>query len=214
MAGPQSTMGVPHAPTVKWSQGGGRSNVKKTQWGLPDAQAPQGQRPSVQGDPGFAPTATAVVPKPSVQPQEGWAVPGMGPASSTGIVSKAIQSAMAQIGDPYVWGAGRDYGNKNPSSFDCSGLTSWSYAQAGVRIPGTADAQYRGAKLRSGGIESYKPGDLVFFSFGRLGSGRADHVGIYLGNGQFIQAPRRGSTVQVSNLSGAYASHLLGAGTY
>lgn len=209
-------MGVPHVSAVTWSQGGGRANVKKPKWGLPDAQASQAQRPSVPDSwTGAAPpVADVVAPKPAEPDHVGWQVQGMGPYSGSGVVSKAISSAMAQIGDPYVWGAGRDYGNKNPSSFDCSGLTSWSYAQAGVRIPGTADAQFRGAKLRSGGIESYKPGDLVFFSFGRLGAGRADHVGLYIGNGQFVQAPRKGSTVQVSQLSGAYASHLLGAGTY
>ncbi|WP_049566127.1 NlpC/P60 family protein [Streptomyces sp. SBT349] len=94
----------------------------------------------------------------------------------------ALSAAAGKIGSPYVWGA------TGPSSFDCSGLTSWAFSQAGVSLPRTSQAQAgMGTAL---GMSELAPGDLVFY-YSDL-----HHVGIYAGNGQIIHSPRPGSSVE------------------
>ncbi|MGV9874266.1 C40 family peptidase, partial [Streptomyces cellulosae] len=83
---------------------------------------------------------------------------------------------------PYVWGA------NGPHGFDCSGLTQWAYAQAGVALPRTSQAQrYAGRQVP---LSEARPGDLVLY--------RADasHVAMYMGNGQVIHAPYPGAPVR------------------
>ena len=93
---------------------------------------------------------------------------------------------MQELGKPYVWGAA------GPSSFDCSGLVMYVYAQVGVSLPHNAAAMYSyGTPVAYGDLQ---PGDLVFFS----GLG---HMGIYIGGGQFIHAPHTGDVVKISNMS-------------
>ncbi|MYX94541.1 hypothetical protein GT045_06875 [Streptomyces sp. SID486] len=101
---------------------------------------------------------------------------------ASGRASAAFAAAQSQIGKPYVYGA------TGPSSFDCSGLTSWAYAQAGVSIPRTSEAQ-AGIGTRIG-MSDLKVGDLVFF-YGDL-----HHVGLYAGNGQVLHAPHTGAVVR------------------
>ncbi|MFD9501544.1 NlpC/P60 family protein [Streptomyces sp. NPDC060035] len=94
----------------------------------------------------------------------------------------ALMAARQALGSPYVWGA------DGPSSFDCSGLMQWAYAQAGVSLPRTSQAQrYAG---RTVPLEAARPGDLVAY--------RADasHIGMYAGNGQVIHAPYPGAPVR------------------
>ncbi|ONK14976.1 NlpC/P60 family protein [Streptomyces sp. MP131-18] len=99
----------------------------------------------------------------------------------------ALDAAAGKIGAPYVWGA------TGPSSFDCSGLTSWAFSQAGVSLPRTSQAQAgMGPAL---GMSELAPGDLVFF-YSDL-----HHVGIYAGNGQIIHAPRPGSSVEYLSIN-------------
>ncbi|GAA3137932.1 C40 family peptidase [Streptomyces rameus] len=101
---------------------------------------------------------------------------------ASGRASAAFSAAQSQIGKPYVYGA------TGPSSFDCSGLTSWAYAQAGVSIPRTSEAQANiGTRV---GMSDLKVGDLVFF-YGDL-----HHVGLYAGNGQVLHAPHTGAVVR------------------
>ncbi|MFE3143562.1 NlpC/P60 family protein [Streptomyces scopuliridis] len=96
--------------------------------------------------------------------------------------SAAFSAAQSKIGTPYVYGA------SGPSSFDCSGLTSWAYAQAGVSIPRTSEAQANaGSRL---GMSQLQQGDLVIF-YGDL-----HHVGFYAGNGQVLHAPKPGASVR------------------
>jgi len=99
----------------------------------------------------------------------------------------ALRFALKQIGDPYVFGAA------GPSHWDCSGLTMVAFAQAGVSLPHSSQAQIRYGRRISRG--SLRPGDLVFF-FRDL-----THVGIYLGNGLMVHAPRPGRKVQVAPIN-------------
>lgn len=127
----------------------------------------------------YSPSAKAVVsaPPPSVNV----------PASGRG--RAVVQAAMAQLGKPYVWGAA------GPNSFDCSGLTMYVYARAGVSLPHSAAAQYNiGRKVSRSNLQ---PGDLVFGAHG----GYIGHVGIYIGNDSYIQAPQSGDVVKISRLS-------------
>ncbi|MFI5755360.1 NlpC/P60 family protein [Streptomyces sp. NPDC051569] len=96
--------------------------------------------------------------------------------------SAAFAAAQSKIGTPYVYGA------SGPSSFDCSGLTSWAYAQAGVSIPRTSESQANaGQRL---GMSQLQQGDLVIFY------GDYHHVGFYAGNGQVLHAPKPGASVR------------------
>ncbi|KOG57644.1 glycoside hydrolase [Streptomyces virginiae] len=106
----------------------------------------------------------------------------------------ALRYAAAQIGKPYVWGA------EGPGSFDCSGLTSQAWAHAGRAIPRTSQEQW--ARLPKVPLESLRPGDLVVYF------PKATHVGMYVGDGKVIQAPRPGARVKVSPIA---ANPLLGA---
>ncbi|MBO1419298.1 C40 family peptidase [Streptomyces sp. FH025] len=116
-------------------------------------------------------------------------------APASGSVEAAIDYALAQLGKPYVWG-----GN-GPSGYDCSGLVQQAYRRAGISLPRVADDQYAATTAISSG--QLRRGDLVFWS----DSGRASgihHVGIYLGGGKFVEAPRPGTTVRISTLSSGY----------
>jgi peptidoglycan DL-endopeptidase CwlO len=104
--------------------------------------------------------------------------------------------AMHYLGVPYVWGG------SSPSGFDCSGFVMYVYSQVGVSLPHYTGAQWNvGVPVSRGDLQ---PGDLVFFD----GLG---HVGIYIGGNEFIHAPHTGTVVQVSSLSGWYASTYDGA---
>ena len=118
-------------------------------------------------------------------------------------VENVIRTASNQIGTPYVWG-----GKTPGKGFDCSGLVQYSLAQgANVRVPRTAAEQYAASvKVASG---SASRGDLVFF---RTRGSSVSHVGIYLGNGKFLHAPRKGKTVTVSTISGYWQDRLIGFG--
>ncbi|HPY40493.1 MAG TPA: C40 family peptidase, partial [Thiolinea sp.] len=113
------------------------------------------------------------------------------------------RTAASEIGTPYVWG-----GTTPGKGFDCSGLVQHSLAQgANVRIPRTAAEQYAASVKVANGQASR--GDLVFF---RTHGGGVSHVGIYLGNGKFLHAPRKGKTVTVSTISGYWQDRLIGFG--
>jgi cell wall-associated NlpC family hydrolase len=113
------------------------------------------------------------------EPRTDDVVPDAGSGSSRAMA--ALGAAQSKLGVPYV------YGSAGPSTFDCSGLTSWAYAQAGIALPRTSQSQANaGTRVTQAQLQ---PGDLVFYYSG------LSHVGMYVGNGQIIHAPRTGSTV-------------------
>lgn len=105
------------------------------------------------------------------------------------IAAAAIAAARSRLGVPYVWGA------TGPGSFDCSGLTQWSYAHAGVALPRTAAEQWYSGPHPS--MSQLQPGDLLFWAFDPNDPATIHHVAIYIGNGQMIAAPHTGENVQI-----------------
>jgi peptidoglycan DL-endopeptidase CwlO len=98
----------------------------------------------------------------------------------------AVRTALAQVGDPYVWAAA------GPNAFDCSGLTQYAYASAGISLPHSSRMQATmGAPVSR---SSLQPGDLLFFY------SPISHVGMYIGNGQMVHASTSGSPVKVSSV--------------
>ena len=103
----------------------------------------------------------------------------------------AVNTAMAQIGLPYVWGG--DGPTNGDAGFDCSGLTTFAYAAAGVNLPRTAHTQYyAGPHVASGA--PLQAGDLVFYGT----PAKVHHVGMYIGDGKMVNAPTFGKPVQVA----------------
>lgn len=98
----------------------------------------------------------------------------------------AMNKLMQQIGKPYRWG-----GSSPRTGFDCSGLVYYAYKDlVKIRIPRTANEMYHLRDAAPIERSELKNGDLVFFR--TQGRGTADHVGVYVGNGKFIQSPRTG----------------------
>ena len=113
------------------------------------------------------------------------------PTNTTNVQQAIVREAFKHLGKPYVWGA------KGPNTFDCSGLTYYVYMKAtGHYIGGwTGEQQYAGTQIP---VSQSQPGDLVFWG---PSSGVTHHVGIYIGNGQFIHAPQPGDKVRVTSIS-------------
>jgi peptidoglycan DL-endopeptidase CwlO len=100
--------------------------------------------------------------------------------------AKALAFARAQIGKPYVWGA------TGPGSYDCSGLTQAAWKAAGVDLPRTTYDQVNAGTTVS--LSAARPGDLIFF-YDNIG-----HVGLYIGNGMMIHAPKPGTYVREESI--------------
>jgi peptidoglycan DL-endopeptidase CwlO len=99
----------------------------------------------------------------------------------------AVQTALAQVGDPYAWGGA------GPNAFDCSGLIQYAYASVGVALP-------HSSRMQSGvgtpvSLSALQPGDLLFFY------SPVSHVGIYIGNGQMVHSSTYGQPVSVVDLA-------------
>src|SRR5690349_14309610 len=118
-------------------------------------------------------------------------VPGTpaGGALTAAQLTTALRAAESRRGLPYVWGAA------GPSSFDCSGLVEWSFAQAGISMPRVAADQARTGL--SVPVTRLQPGDLLFYHTDPTDPGYISHVAIYLGNGWMIQAPQPGMDVEI-----------------
>ncbi|WP_282090545.1 C40 family peptidase [Streptomyces tendae] len=112
---------------------------------------------------------------------------------ATGRGRKAVEYATAQLGKPYQWGA------EGPTSYDCSGLTSQAWVWAGQTIPRTSQQQWK--QLRHVDVEDMRPGDLIIYF------DDASHVGMYVGDGSMVHAPRPGRAITVA---GAGSMPILG----
>ena len=108
------------------------------------------------------------------------------------VARAAVRWAMAQLGDPYRWGA------TGPDRFDCSGLTSSAYRAAGVAIPRVSRAQWGAGEHVE--VANLLPGDLVFFADDPRNPATIHHVGMYIGNGLMVHAPHTGDVVRVASI--------------
>jgi len=104
----------------------------------------------------------------------------------------AVRWALAQLGDPYRWGA------SGPDSFDCSGLTSSAYRAAGTAIPRVSRAQWNAGPHVD--VSGLLPGDLVFYADNTRDPATIHHVGLYIGNGLMVHAPHTGAVVMVASI--------------
>jgi cell wall-associated NlpC family hydrolase len=140
----------------------------------PEPTTPEPTTPAPTTPPAPAPTTPAPAPAPTPVP----------PASSG--ADAAIAFAAAQIGDPYKWGAA------GPDAWDCSGLTAGAWAKGGKSLPHYSVAQFTGSTRIT--AAQLAPGDLVFWGSSSNPSS-IYHVGLYVGDGQMIHAPRTGRPV-------------------
>jgi len=116
------------------------------------------------------------------------------PVSQQQIIDRAKQA----LGTPYIWG-----GDSLTGGVDCSGLVQQVYASFGIQLPRVTYQQINtGQSVQIGNLQ---PGDLVFFDTDKSQKG-PDHVGIYLGGGKFIHAPKPGDSVKISSLTDSYYS--------
>ncbi|HEY5836374.1 NlpC/P60 family protein [Streptomyces sp.] len=127
--------------------------------------------------PGAADRAFRVRPAPPAAPLTAAPLPAVSSRAAL-----AVAAARRTIGAPYVWGAG------GPDAFDCSGLTRYAYARAGVALPRTSQGQANAG--RHVPLDQARPGDLVIYR------SDASHVGLYVGGGQVIHAPYPGARVR------------------
>jgi hypothetical protein len=129
-----------------------------------------------------------------------------GYGQSSGPTNRVVELARSQIGMPYVWGASDPH-----VGFDCSGLVEWVYAQVGVNLPRTAQAQYDATSRLS--HDQLQPGDLVFFANTYPSAELITHVGIYVGNGLMINAANPTDGVgEMPVFTGYWATHYAGGG--
>jgi peptidoglycan DL-endopeptidase LytE len=110
--------------------------------------------------------------------------------------SPVTQMASSYLGVPYVWGG------TTPNGFDCSGFVRYVYQQTGVELPRTSLDMYATVGTS---VTDLKPGDLVFFA----NKNKVDHVGIYIGNNQFISAANKG--VKIDSLASQWGDKYVGA---
>ncbi len=152
-----------------------------------NAQIERAERRAAAGARAAATAAVPVAPAAAVR-----VAPAPAPSRQAQV---AVDAALSQIGKPYSYGAA------GPDSYDCSGLTMWAWAQAGVSLPHNSGAQY--AATTRVDRSDWEPGDLLFFG------SPIHHVGMYIGNGQMVEAPYTGRSVRVVS---ANRSDYVGAG--
>ncbi len=140
------------------------------------ASAPA-SRPAATGPAQNLVSPRAVTPTPQID------VPATSPGAAT-----VVRAALSQVGKAYVFAAA------GPDAYDCSGLTMWAWAQAGVSLPHFAAAQYQ--SLPHVSMDALQPGDLIFF-YSDL-----HHVGIYIGGGQMVDAANPALGVRVTGIGG------------
>lgn len=111
-----------------------------------------------------------------------------------------VDKAKTKLGDTYVYGA------EGPNHFDCSGLIQWVFKQYGIKTPRTAaEQEHFGTSVQRSKIQV---GDLLFFNWS--GSGAAEHVGMYMGDGMMIEAPHTGDVVKTIKVSSSMWADVVG----
>lgn len=137
---------------------------------------------------------------------EGYAVVRIPPGEQDALRAELVRTAHRFLGVPYRWG-----GTDHEDGFDCSGLTMVCYRLNGLNLPRVSGSQFESGRQIA--REQLRPGDLVFFA--TRGGQRISHVGMYIGNDQFIHAPRAGQAVRVEQLSAPFYSRtFMGARSY
>jgi cell wall-associated NlpC family hydrolase len=131
----------------------------------------------------------------SARPSLAYSEPANPAPAPNAQAQSAVDAALSQVGKPYRWAAA------GPDSYDCSGLTMWSWAHAGVSLPHSSSQQYAATPRVS--QSDLQPGDLLFFG------SPIHHVAIWIGNGQMVEAPYTGQYVRVVSAS---RSDFVGAG--
>ena len=135
-----------------------------------------------------APAAQPAAPAPSQDSSQAPAPQAPAAPAGSSAAATAVAAALSKEGAPYVYGAA------GPDAFDCSGLTSWAWAQAGVTIPRTSSEQ---AGLPEVSLDALQPGDLVTYY------SPVSHVALYIGNGQVIHASTETRPVYITSVTGA-----------
>lgn len=177
-----------------WAAYGGRSFASRADLATKGQQIAVAERVLTEQGPGAWPVCG---------PRTGLTRGGVAPrlksvASRIGVrlASTAVGYARAAVGKPYVHGA------TGPGAYDCSGLTMAAWSAASVSIPRTSQAQW--SELTHVPASQVQPGDIVVYA-------GAEHVALYIGGGQVVEAPRPGKTVQTAAWrSGWYADHFVG----
>ncbi|MEU2455868.1 NlpC/P60 family protein [Streptomyces sp. NPDC012765] len=194
------------AKEVKDVPGDKQSNMLAAYNAGPRAVIKYGGVPPFKETQGYVQSITALANKPS----------GRTGTTTVEQVATAINAADEQIGMPYSWGGGDANGpstgsccspngssGANITGFDCSGLVVYAYAKAGIALPRTAADQYAASDPVD--RTEIQPGDLVFYGSSPQG---IHHVGIYVGSGYMIEAPRPGLAVRyspITSMSDLYA---------
>lgn len=119
------------------------------------------------------------------------------PVAANGSAGVAVDAALSQLGKPYRWGAA------GPDAYDCSGLTKWAWAKAGVSLPHSSRMQYATTERVS--RADMQPGDLMFFG------SPIHHVAMYIGDGKVVEAPYSGANVRINDRT-VHRSDLVGIG--
>jgi cell wall-associated NlpC family hydrolase len=192
--------GVRAAATPGTAQTGGASGPASggTSGGVPSSGAVVGLAPTPDGQGYWLATSTgsvlaygdAELPPTNSTPAgaEVVAVAAPGPPPAPG---RAVQWALAQVGKPYL------YGGTGPDGYDCSGLVMAAFDHVGVSLPRVAQDQYDAGPAVATGAP-LEPGDVVFFGT----AAAVTHDGIYVGNGEMVDAPHSGSEVRVESFTG------------
>ena len=113
-------------------------------------------------------------------------------AAPASVAEQAAAVALQQVGSAYR------YGGASPAGFDCSGLVQYSFREAGMHVPRTTGQLWQSAGTVA--YEDLQVGDLLFFRF----DGKMSHVGIYVGNEEFVHAPSSGKKVSIASLDADY----------
>ena len=148
-------------------------------------------------------TRPVAAPKPVAAPPAPSGNQAPAGAGNSSAAQTAIAAAAAYKGTPYAWGGGGTNGpgwgwgvDDGVHGFDCSGLTQYAYARAGISIPRNSRAQY--SALPKVSSNDLRPGDLVFWATDTSDADTIHHVAIWLGNDRILEAPQSGSVVKES----------------